>query len=125
MANKSRGEVDLKLGDHVFVLRPSYEAQQLIEAELGERLFPFANRVTEGDMGVRDVVTVIKHGRIANGRDWTEAEIGEAVVENGLENVIVPVVEFLSNAVRGWQDEKKKEVARSAKENKASQPSAT
>ncbi len=123
MANKSRGEVDLKIGNEMITLRPTYQAQQHIEDALDERMLPLANRIANGDLGMKDVVVIVRCSIVKNGREWTDDEIGDVVAQAGLENVVLSIIEFVQNAVTGWQDNEKKSAERPAKKETASKPS--
>ncbi len=110
-ANLSRGEVELDLGGTILILRPTYQAQQLIEAELKIRMVPLGEKIYEGDFGMTDVVAIITISAVPNERDWEPDELGDLIAQAGLEATIAPVLEFMSNAIRGWPDQKKGEAS--------------
>lgn len=51
-ANEKRGEIDLDLAGERFVLRPSYEAIQAFESQIGKSLIELAQGAGDGTMSL-------------------------------------------------------------------------
>jgi hypothetical protein len=81
-ANAARGEVALRLGEAVLVLRPSFAALVAAEGEIGP-LFGLVERAAEGRLGLSEMVALFWHclcEPFGEGR----AAFGEAVIAGGL-----------------------------------------
>lgn len=107
MANAARGEVELTLGSKVFVMRPGYGAQQLIESDLdGERMISITRRITNAEFGMTDAYVIIKRGIADAGTEIDDDELGDLVAAAGLDHLVSPIMQFLQFAIRGWGEEK-------------------
>ena len=104
MANKHRGEAAIHIGDRTYTLRPTFTALVEIEERTGMGLIELAQCFFDQKVRVKDVVSVIFAGIRAAENDWPEEDVvANAVVENGLANVIEPVGAFLADALAGGQ----------------------
>ena len=101
MANQQRGEVELKLGDQTYIMRPTFEALCAIEARLGVGLLEIAERMAERRIGLGDATVIIFETAKAGGHKAKEAEIGEGILEVGLFAVVPPIIELLDRALTG------------------------
>jgi hypothetical protein len=82
-ANALRGEADLRVGERVFVLRPSFAALVAVEAELGP-LFALVERAADGRLGLGELVCLFWHCVTERPEALTRDIVGDAVVEQGL-----------------------------------------
>lgn len=104
-ANPERGEIDIKLGEYAFVMRPTYGAQAEIEAVTGQKMVPLARSFARGDYGIDDVTAVITAAIRAGGeKDANTKAVGDMVAAAGLasKDVIHPVMEFFKAALQGY-----------------------
>lgn len=67
-ANEERGEVAMELGGERFVLRPTYEAIQAVEAALGRGLVDLGQSALNGKLGTDDAAIVATEFIKAQGR---------------------------------------------------------
>lgn len=81
-ANPARGEAVLRVAGETIVLRPSFEALVAAEQEIGP-LFALVERAAAGALTLAEMVALFWHCRIAPDA-ITRAQLGEAVVGNGL-----------------------------------------
>ena len=121
MANRSRGEVTLMIGEEEFILRPTFEAMEQIEDRIGIGIPKLVEVCKSGEFKLRDIVTIIHVGIIAH-NDGNQrgvpsrAEIGEKVMDAGLSAVVgqAAMVKFLIHGMAGSrkmeQLEEKREV---------------
>ena len=102
MADKLRNEVDIEIGGEKRVMRATFVAIRRIEAELGN-IVPLIEKLGQADMGVNQAAVIIHHGLQAGpqGGFKTMEEVGNAIMEVGLAEVMEPVVKFLSCAMQG------------------------
>ena len=101
MANEQRGEVELKLGDETYTLRPTFEALCAIEAWLGAGVLEIAERMAARRIGFREVAAIIFETAKAGGHKLDEPKVGEAIREVGLLAVIAPILGLLRRAWAG------------------------
>jgi hypothetical protein len=100
MANKNRGEVDIILNKHKYVMRPTFQALCEIENDLDKSLFSIIEESNNNVMPLKNMVSIIKNGINANGKyDLQEDEIGEAIMQASIIKIIPKIYQFLSQAV--------------------------
>lgn len=99
-ANPMRGEVELKLGEKAFLLRPTFEALVRIEQELGS-LFSIVERATTGNVTLKDIVTVIWSCAEAGGSDLEREEFGRLIAESGVAQATSAFRSILTIALAG------------------------
>lgn len=103
--NPERGEVEIELTGRKFVMRPSYTALMEIERTTGIGLVPLARRIINLEYGLGDAVAVITAGLRAKGEGASPEKVGSMVMETGLLIVGPALVKFMTNALRGGDDE--------------------
>lgn len=106
-----RNEVKIDLAGETRTMKASFPALMDIERDLRKSLITLINQAADtGDVSVTEAVTIIHHGLRGN-KDTrlTFAEVGDAVMEVGLAEVLAPVVNFLGVALRGASVGKSKE----------------
>lgn len=115
MANKLRNEVEITLAGVKRTMRADFEAMVAIENELNTNIVALITKFSRMDMGVGDAAAVIFYGlKSADSLDaMTMAEVGNAVMEEGLNNVMGTAVNFLRMALQGVRLGKSKETAES------------
>lgn len=82
-ANALRGEAELRVGERVHVLRPSFAALVAAEAELGP-LFALVERAADGRLGLGELAGLFWHCVKDRPEALTREAVGEAVVVQGL-----------------------------------------
>lgn len=83
VANPLRGEAELRIGDEVLVLRPSFAALVAAEAELGP-LFALVERAADGGLTLAEMATLFWHCVRDRPEGLSRDAVGEAVVAAGL-----------------------------------------
>ena len=83
VANALRGEAELRLGDDVLLLRPSFAALVAAEGELGP-LFALVERAADGRLGLGELAALFWHCVKDRPEALTREAVGEAVVAAGL-----------------------------------------
>lgn len=101
MANAARGDVTLRLGGELYVLRPSFAALTEIESALGIGLVELAERFRDRRYGVRELAAVAHAGAKAAGHAESLPELGEKLAAAGLVAVAPAVFDFVHNALSG------------------------
>ncbi|WP_428678800.1 gene transfer agent family protein [Sphingopyxis sp.] len=99
-ANGLRGEAELRVGEAVHVLRPSFAALVAAEAELGP-LFALVERAAEGRLGLGELATLFWHCLRDRPTALTREAVGEAVVAGGLAAVTPALRVLLGQILQG------------------------
>ncbi|WP_338424750.1 gene transfer agent family protein [Sphingopyxis kveilinensis] len=82
-ANRLRGEAELRIGERMFVLRPSFGALVAAEGELGP-LFALVERAADGRLALGELAALFWHCVHDRPAALTREDVGEAVVAQGL-----------------------------------------
>ena len=97
-----RGHVSIQFpGGMELVLRPSFNVYAAIEERIGG-IPKVLSQIEEGS--ITAVATVIWSGVTNGGRDraaYTIEQIGEILLEHGMNHVIAPCIRFLATPLRG------------------------
>ena len=102
MANKQRGEVDVKLGGKTWTMRPAFQALCEIEDRTGVGITTLARRFHDGDFGAGPIVAVLWAGiRAAHDDAPDYDEVGRLVVAEGVIGFAAPALAFLLAALLG------------------------
>lgn len=100
--DNSRGEIIIQLAGEERVMRPTFDAIAGIERDLKINSLPLLKKFAAGDVGVRDSATIVYHGLRGYGDTrLTLAEIGDAIIMQGLNELALPISEFLIASLEG------------------------
>jgi len=114
-ADRLRNEVVITLAGQERIMRATFKAMRAIEVSTGKSWSALGQLLTSGNYGVGDVTKIVHHGLIgAEDTRLNEEAVGEAIVDAGLNNVMMPVVEFLAIGFTGAKPLGKSEVLTAA-----------
>ena len=99
-ANALRGEAELRVGERVFVLRPSFAALVAAEADLGP-LFTLVERAADARLGLGELAGLFWHCIMDRPETLTREAVGEAVVALGLAAVTPALRMLLGKILQG------------------------
>lgn len=99
-ANPLRGEAELRVGDAVHVLRPSFAALVAAEDELGP-LFALVERAADGRLALGELASLFWHCVRERPEALTREGVGEAVVAQGLAAVTPALRILLGQILQG------------------------
>ena len=99
-ANALRGEAELRVGERVLVLRPSFAALVAAEAELGP-LFALVERAADGRLALGELACLFWHCVTERPEALTREMVGEAVVVQGLAAVTPALRLLLGQILQG------------------------
>ncbi|WP_411340589.1 gene transfer agent family protein [Sphingopyxis sp. J-6] len=99
-ANPLRGEAELRVGDAVHVLRPSFAALVAAEDELGP-LFALVERAADGKLALGELASLFWHCVRDRPEALTRERVGEAVVAQGLVAVTPALRVLLGQILQG------------------------
>jgi hypothetical protein len=98
-ANPWRGEVEIRLDDKTYVLRPTFAALSSIEQKLGTGLIALAGRLADENITLEELTVIITQCAVE-----TPADIHEALIRGALSNVLESIGRMFA-AVFGGVDE--------------------
>ena len=98
-ANPHRGEASLLIGGAPHVLRPTFGALIAAEEDLGP-LLAMVERATAGELRFSEIVGLFWHC-LADRRDLTREQVGEAVMRQGLAESAKPLRSLLAQILQG------------------------
>ncbi len=98
-ANPHRGEASLLIGGAPHVLRPSFAALIAAEEELGP-LLALVERASAGEMRLSEIAGLFWHC-LADRRELTREQVGEAVIRQGLAPSAKPLRALLGQILQG------------------------
>ncbi len=102
MANKVRGEIEVRVDGKTWAMRPAFQALAEIEGVTGLGIAAVVKRFTDGQFGIDDVAAVIRAGIRAAHDDAPDFEsVKRAIVEEGFNEFAVVAAEFLAGALAG------------------------
>jgi hypothetical protein len=106
MANKLKGQSELKLGDKVLVLRPTFERLVELEDGLGEPLVKTLTRLGNGEIGLKQTAMIVSSLSEATIKP---EEVGALLVESGYfrADVLNGIGKALTQALTGSDDTKR------------------
>lgn len=95
-----RGEAELRVGEKMYVLRPSFAALVAAEAELGP-LFALVERAADARLGLGELATLFWHCVQDRPETLTRDAVGEAVIAQGLAAVTPALRVLLGQILQG------------------------
>lgn len=98
-ANPLRGEASIAIGGTTHVLRPTFGALIAAEEELGP-LLALVERASSGELKLGEISALFWHC-LADRRDVTREQVGEAIVRQGLAASAKPLRAVLSQILQG------------------------
>jgi len=102
MANAARNETSITLMGVDYVVRPSFQTIARIEGALNEGVISLGQKMTKGELSLGGMAVVLHHMAGSTGdRAPKVNDIGEDLMENGIQQHIVSVSEFLLTAFQG------------------------
>ncbi|MDO9370726.1 MAG: gene transfer agent family protein [Sphingopyxis sp.] len=99
-ANPLRGEAELRVGERVHVLRPSFAALVAAEGELGP-LFALVERAADGRLALSELAALFWHCVKDRPEGMTREAIGDAIVGQGLAAVTPALRVLLGQILSG------------------------
>lgn len=102
MENPLRNEVSVLLAGETRIMRATFTAIMAIEKALGRSMMATIGQLAEGDIAITEAAHIIYHGlRGYDDKRLSFEQVGEAILEAGIGNVSIAVVEFASRSLSG------------------------
>ena len=114
MANKSRGEVELKIAGQEFTIRPTFGALCELEDRTGLSVLQIVASMEGGKVRLKTLAQILWAGMYGYDEKTTMTinDVGELIMKEGLVRVveqvdeegISPITQFLLNGVLGGEE---------------------
>lgn len=103
MPNEARNEVSVTLMDTVYHTRPTFNAVARIEGALGEGVVSLGQKAFTQQLPVSSMAVILHHMAATDSghKPPSIKDIGEFLVDEGIDDVVAPMAEFLLNSFRG------------------------
>lgn len=102
MANRARGELEIKLGKKTYILRPDFERLESIEDAIGEPIHKFLNGVTDSKAyRLKDLFSIIRIALVDPNNDFEDGGLADALFEFGIYEIQAIAVQFLQGGMLG------------------------
>lgn len=104
MSNPLLGELEIKLGDEKFTLRPTFEGLMQVEQRSGCSIAQLSKKIMTGIIGIQDATSIIYGGIFGycDGKPkFTYEEIGNKVMKHGYVHLLDPIGKFVAAALMG------------------------
>lgn len=102
---KIRGEHTLVIGSRTLTLKCTFEALAAIEQDLGLGLLLLMQRVSKGDIRLKDLAIVLWHVAVAGGEKIEYKEAGKLLMDNQYLMLAPKIFEILSASITAGRDE--------------------
>jgi len=112
MTNRVRGEISVPMGDVIYTLALTYEAMTSIESDTGQGVLELFNKSYNGTLSLSEIAVILHHSMIVGEGEVRPplVEIGEKLLDVGINSVITPIGLFFTQALSG--DAKKQKAAK-------------
>jgi hypothetical protein len=118
VANRLKGEIEIKMDGETVALRPSFEGLLEMEDKAGLGLSMLLRRFVAQDWSLKYLTAVIYGGLYHYGdpEKYSFEKVGQAIVKSGLKNFTVPAMALISTSVNPDSAKAKEEKAAEKKE---------
>lgn len=99
MANPLKGQIKINLASKEYTARLTIDALMQIEDALGQGIIKVAQRMGEGDVRIRDLVTVLLPAIRGGGNDIQQKEINQLVQDAGIVETTKVVANLLAQTL--------------------------
>lgn len=99
MANPLKGQIKINLASKEYTARLTIDALMQIEDALGEGIIKVASRMGEGDVRIKDLVTVLLPALRGGGNDLQANDINKIVQDAGIVQATKSVAMLLAQTL--------------------------
>lgn len=114
MADNPRQEIEFPFGGKVYRIRPTFEIIVTIEAELNQASRTVGMKLLRAEAGLAEIAVVVWNVLKDQKAAPTRAEIGEAIMNDGYIDLLIPLGQFLMRAQRGHKEHEKEAASQKA-----------
>lgn len=97
--NPKRGEMLLNIGEEKVKTRMTLDTCMRIETVMNQSIVKIAQRLTNGEVMLNELISILTPAIRAGGNDMTEKQVGEIVWKAGLPETIKSVGNLLAQSL--------------------------
>lgn len=105
MANPLKGEIDLKLGSESYKVRLTVDSIMQIETAVGCGIIKLAQKMSDGDIRLSDLVTVLTFSLRNGGNNITDKDVIKIVQNVGIVETTKAVAEIIAKSLSNDSEE--------------------
>jgi len=125
MANQYKGEITGKLGDKERTFRLTFEGIVNIESRTGKSIMDITNDIATQKYSLKDVVIIFHESLLGAGGKFTQATVGDMVMQTGLLKAAVLCSEVVMTVFTGEKTEEDSPLVQGENEQQNTQSSNT
>ena len=107
MTNPLKGEINLTLGDQEYKTRLTVDSLMQIETATGMGIIKLAQRMSDGDIRVQDIIQVLLYALRGGGNDFDIKKVGSIVGDVGIVGSTQAVAKLLTATLIDSDEEDK------------------
>ena len=105
MTNPLKGEIQLNIGGTEYKARLTVDAIMSIETQVGCGILKLAQRMSEGDIRVSDIIAVLTPALRGGGQNIQAKDVGNIVAEAGIVECTTAIANLLTMAISPTKDD--------------------
>tara|TARA_A200000159_G_scaffold145246_1_gene150716 strand:- start:174 stop:536 length:363 start_codon:yes stop_codon:yes gene_type:complete len=105
MTNPLKGEIQLNIGGTEYKARLTVDAIMSIETQVGCGILKLAQRMSEGDIRVSDIIAVLTPALRGGGKNVQAKDVGNIVAEAGIVECTTAIANLLTMAISPPRDD--------------------
>jgi len=105
MTNPLKGEIDLKLGNESYKARLTIDAIIQIETSVGCGIIKLAQKMSDGDIRLTDLITVLTMSLRGGANDVDEKKVSKIVQQVGIVEATRAVAELIAKSLSNDSEE--------------------
>ena len=110
MTNPLRNQIEVKLGDETYKARLTIDSIIQIEDAIGFSIIKLVSLMSDGDVRLSYIVTVLKHALRGGGNDLDDKKIKSLVGDTGIVDSTRIVAEILTKTLVDSDEESEEEL---------------
>ena len=100
-----KAELEIKLGDKIYIMRPDFNALISMEEKCGIGIQGMAQLIMDSNVTLKMVSVIIWAGIVGGGsKELSYEQVGELIVKQGFNSVAPHAIKLLQNAMLGKKD---------------------
>lgn len=99
MANPLKGEVEITIGSDTYKTRLTIDSLVKIESELGLGIIQLAQKLSQADIRITELATVLRYALRGGGNDFDIKKTYKLIEDNGIVAISAVVVNLISQSL--------------------------
>jgi len=100
--NNVIGEIEVKICDQTFQLKPTFKGLCEIESRSGTSLSRLINKILKGNISIHDITSIIYGGIVGYGKSDTSFDaLGNLIVQHGVSRLLETCATFVGAGFSG------------------------